>query len=106
VFDSVKMTVDVQGGYTALHHASLNGHVSVVRLLVERSPQLFEMRTDVRGLSLYLSLCLSTDSWQRGGLATHRATLNDHVAVLKVLCEHAPATLEAKTDVSGVWGGG
>ena len=52
VFDSVEMTVDVQGGTTALHEASAKGHVSLVRLLVERARQLLEMGDVVRGLSL------------------------------------------------------
>ena len=79
----------------------------VVRLLVERAPQLIEMGDRVRGLSLFLSLslCLSTDSWQIGRLPIHDAAEVGHVAVLEVLCEHAPATLETKHTVSGVWGG-
>jgi hypothetical protein len=97
------MTVDLQGGYTALHAASNRGHVSVVRLLVERAPHLLEMKENmVRGLSLFL--CLSTDSWQNGCLPIHFAAAEGHVDILEVLCEHAPATLEAKNNVSGVWG--
>jgi hypothetical protein len=52
VFDSVEMTVAVQLGGTALHIASSRGHVSLVRLLVERARQLLEMKDMVRGLSL------------------------------------------------------
>jgi hypothetical protein len=54
VFDSVEMTVDVQRSQTALHMASWKGYMSLVRLLVERAPQLLEMGTVVRGLSLSL----------------------------------------------------
>ena len=48
-----------QGGSTPLHLASDYGHVPVARLLVERAPQLLEMRDEVRGLSLSPSLPLS-----------------------------------------------
>ena len=62
VFDSVEMTVAVQyGSLTVLHYASHKGHVSLVRLLVERAPQLLEKRDEVRGLSLSLSLSLPVD---------------------------------------------
>ena len=56
MFDYVEMTVDVKDGWTALHWASARGHLSLVRLLVERARQLLEMRDVVRGLSLSLSL--------------------------------------------------
>jgi hypothetical protein len=36
----------------------------------------------------------------------HLAALYEHIAVLEVLCKHAPATLEAKNNLSGVCGGG
>jgi hypothetical protein len=61
VFDSFEMTADAQDGATVLHYASEQGHVSVVRLLVERAPQLLEKGDSVRGLSLSLSLSLPVD---------------------------------------------
>ena len=106
VFDSVEINGGCQEGRTALHNARTRGNVSLVRLLVERAPQLLEMRNNVRGLShsLSLSLCLSTDSWQAGELPTvsHMAAEGGDVDILEMVCEHAPATLEAKDDVSAV----
>jgi hypothetical protein len=56
VFDSVEINGGCQEGRTALHNARTRGNVSLVRLLVERAPQLLEMGDIVRDFSLSLSL--------------------------------------------------
>ena len=49
----------LQNGRTALHWASINGHIHEARLLVERVPHLLETRNRV---SWYPRLCILADS--------------------------------------------
>jgi hypothetical protein len=88
-----------QVGYTALHGAAERGYLSLVQLLVERTPQLLELTARVSGKML---LCAYVMCGRQNGMTPmHDAAYGVDVPILEVLCKHAPdeCTLEVKTNV-------
>jgi ankyrin repeat protein len=117
--------VNAQGekyGRTALHLAAMNGHLEIVKLLLEHGADVNAKTKEGYGYTALHSAAsnghleivklllehgadVNAKTKYGGYTALHSATMNGHLEIVKLLLEHG-ADVNAKTKKKVVWGDG